>query len=165
MVDLKDDKKIKKYQEAEKDYVLGMSIPNIARKYSVKEATVKTWIKRHNWKRTEIQKKSDKQTEIVINNKNLYQIREDLLNQLDIIGKKNIQNIIEVETYIDTIKDYYEYKYDLENRGYFIETKKGVKQNESAVLKLKSANERRKIIEFLGLHDIVNVKEDDDDEL
>ena len=162
---MKDEKKIKKYQEAEKDYVLGMSIPDIARKYSVKEATVKTWIKRHSWKRTEIKKKSDKQTEIVIDNKNLYQIREELLNQLDIIGKRNIQSIIEIETYIDTIKDYYEYKHDLEERGYFIETKKGIKQNESTILKLKSANERRKILEFLGLHDIVRVKEEDEDEI
>ena len=72
---MKDVKKIKKYQEAEKDYVLGMSIPEISRKYSVKEATVKTWIKRHRWKRKEIKKKSDKQTEIIIDGKNLYHKR------------------------------------------------------------------------------------------
>ena len=162
---MKDVKKIKKYQEAEKDYVLGMSIPEISRKYSVKEATVKTWIKRHRWKRTEIQKKSDKQTEIIIDGKNLYQIRrEELLNQLEIVGKKNIQSIIEIESYIDSLKDYYKYKNDLDERGHLIETKKGIKHNESATLKTKSSNERRKILEFLGLNDIITVKEEDDDE-
>lgn len=165
MVNLKNDKKIKKYQEAEKDYVLGMNIPDIARKYSVKEATVKTWIKRHGWTRTEIQKKSDKQTEIVIDGKNLYQIREELLSQLELIGKKNIESIIEIESYIDFIKDYYKYKDDLDTRGHLLETKKGVKINESAHFKIKVVNERRKILDFLGLNDIVIIKEDDDDEL
>jgi hypothetical protein len=31
-------------------------------------------------------------------------------------------------------------------------------------LKTKSSNERRKILEFLGLNDIITVKEEDDDE-
>lgn len=109
-------------------------------------------------------KKSDKQTEIIIDGKNLYQIREELLNQLEIVGKKNIQSIIEIESYIDSLKDYYKYKNDLDERGHLIETKKGIKHNESATLKTKSSNERRKILEFLGLNDIITVKEEDDDE-
>mgnify|MGYP003367603118 CR=1 FL=1 len=155
---MKNDKRIKKYEEAEKYYILGMSIPEIARKFLVKEKTVKTWIKRHDWKRTEI----------IINGMNLYEVREELLLQLERIGKKNIQNIIEIESYIDTVKDYYEYKKDLETRGYMIEwengSQSGVKKNESAELKIKMANERRKILEFLGLNDIVTIKEDEDDD-
>ena len=167
---MKNDKRIKKYEEAEKYYILGMSIPEIARKFLGKEKTVKTWIKRHDWKRTEIQQNGDNATEIIINGMNLYEVREELLLQLERIGKKNIQNIIEIESYIDTVKDYYEYKKDLETRGYMIEwengSQSGVKKNESAELKIKMANERRKILEFLGLNDIVTIKEDEyDDDL
>lgn len=165
---MKNNKKIKKYEEAEKYYVLGMSIPELASKFLVQEKTVKTWIRRHGWKRTEIQKFGDKATEIIVNGMNLYEIREELLLQLERIGKKNIQSIIELESYIDTVKDYYEYKKDLEIRGYMIEwengSQSGVKKNESAELKIKMANERRKILEFLGLNDIITIKEDDDED-
>lgn len=120
--------------------------------------------KRHRWKRTEIQKKSDKQTEIIIDGKNLYPNKRRTFKSIRDSRKKNIQSIIEIESYIDSLKDYYKYKNDLDERGHLIETKKGIKHNESATLKTKSSNERRKILEFLGLNDIITVKEEDDDE-
>lgn len=159
------DKKIKKYKEAEKYYVLGMSIPDIARMFSVKEATVKTWIRRHGWKRTEIKKYSDKKTEIIINGMNLYEVRENLISQLEKIGKNEIQYIIEIEAYISSTKDYFAYEEDLKKRGHLIETKKGFKQNESIVLKNKASQERRRILEFLTLNDIVTIKDEDDEAL
>ena len=161
VVKLKNDKKIKKYQEAEKYYVSGMSIPDIARFFSVKEATVKTWIRRHGWKRTEIKKNSDKKTEIIINGKNLYEVKEELIQQLEKIGKNEIQYVIEVEAYISSVKDFFAYENDLKKRGHLIETKKGIKQNESACLKNKASQERRRILEFLTLNDVVEVKDDE----
>lgn len=164
MVKLKNDKKIKKYQKAEKYYVSGISIPEIARIFSVKEATVKTWIRRHGWKRTEIKKNSDKKTEIIINGMNLYEVRENLISQLEKIGKKDIQFIVEVEAYISSTKDYFAYEEDLKTRGHLIKTQKGIRQNESIALKNKAAQERRRILEFLTLNDVVKVKDEDNED-
>ena len=162
---MKNDKQVKKYQKAEKDYNSGMSIRDIAFKYSVKEDTVKKWKTRHKWKCNSVPNK----TKLVINGMSLEEIKNELIDQLEKLGKKNIQNIIEVEAYIDAIEDYYEYKHDLKERGYMIEwengSQSGVKKNESAELKLRMSAERRKIIVHLGLDSIIEVKENEDEAL
>lgn len=162
---MQDEMKIKKYKEAEKDYISGMSIKDIAHKYSVKEVTVRVWKNRYKWPETIVSNK----TEIIINGMTLNEIKDNLIAQLEELGKKNIQNIIEVEAYVDSIKDYYECKKDLKERGHMIEwengSQSGLKKNDSFELKYKTSAERRKIIVHLGLDNIISAKDDDDETL
>lgn len=46
-----------KHEEAEKDYINGMTYKEIAAKYNVAESTVKSWKKRHGWVRVKKEKK------------------------------------------------------------------------------------------------------------
>ena len=50
----------KQYEIAEKDYILGMSYKDIAAKYNVSVATVKTWKNRYKWEREKPVKKPKK---------------------------------------------------------------------------------------------------------
>lgn len=159
-------KKLKKHEEAEKDYISGMSEKDIASKYNVKKSTVRTWKYRYKWNE---KNETTVSKCIVINGMTLNQIRENLIDQLRLLGKEHIQNIIEVDSYIDSLEDYYEYKNDLKARGYMIKwangEQTGFKKNESAELKLKMSAERRKIITHLGLDNIIKVKEEEDEAL
>ncbi len=164
---MNDKNKIKKHEKAEKDYILGMSEKDIASKYDVKITTVRTWKYRYKWdekNETTVSKKC-----IKINGMTLKEIRENLIDQLRLLGKENIQNIIEVDAYIDSLEDYYEYKNDLKERGHIVEwqngEQSGFKKNESAELKLKISAERRKIITHLGLDSIIKVEDKEDEAL
>lgn len=95
---------------------------------------------------------------------NLYEVRENLISQLEKIGKKDIQFIVEVEAYISSTKDYFAYEEDLKTRGHLIKTQKGIRQNESIALKNKAAQERRRILEFLTLNDVIKVKDEDNED-
>lgn len=162
---MKNEIKVKKHEEAEKDYVLGMSTKDIAFKYKVKESTVRVWKTRYKWSERSVAN----ETNITINGMTLNKIKESLIRQLDTLGKKNIQNIIEVEAYIDSIKDYYECKDDLTIRGHMVEwengSQSGLKKNDSFELKYKTSAERRKIITHLGLDNVIKAKDDDDEDL
>lgn len=162
-------KKNIKAVNAEKDYILGMNIKDIASKYSVKESTVRTWKYRYKWNETnETRETTVSAKTICISGMTLIQIRENLIEQLRLLGKENIQNIIEVDAYIDSLKEYIECKNDLEERGCVVPwengEQSGFKKNESADLKLKISAERRKIITHLGLDSVIKVKDREEDE-
>lgn len=50
---------MKRYQEAEQDYIRGMTLAKIAEKYGVKITTATSWYKRHDWpkKRKKLKKR------------------------------------------------------------------------------------------------------------
>lgn len=161
------DKKITKYEEAEKDYNRGMSYKKIAEKYGVAEGTVKSWKVRHGWDSKNRLKKVCKVSVMQKLGNNSEEVKEKLLNLLKESGKMNFKNSERLERYIAIHEQFWKYTNDLKERGHIITYENGkqisTKKNESAELQLKAAATLDKIIESMGLDNIPTNKDEDDE--
>lgn len=157
-----------KYESAEKDYYTGMSYKSIAKKYGVAEGTVKSWKVRYGWNSENRPKKVCKVSVMQNLGNNIQKIKDELLIQLKNDGRLDAKNEAAVERYIAIHIQFWKYTQDLNERGHIITYENGrqvgTKKNESAELQLKAATTMDKIIENLGLKDMTNSNEDDEDE-
>lgn len=174
VVKMTDGKKLTKYEEAEKDYMRGMSYKQIAEKYDVAIGTVKTWKVRHGWSRQNRPQKVIKVScsQDVGNNlpdhikEKGKKIKENLLARLKEHGNTDEMYLEMVDSYIEFyyIKKYL--KLDVEIRGVSVEwhngKQVGIKKNECTSEATKVSAEMRAILKDLGLEAKAKVDDDDD---
>ncbi len=172
---MKADKKITKYEEAEKDYIKGMTYKQISEKYGVAIGTVKTWKVRHGWSRQNRPKK-------VIKVSCSHDVGNNLPEHIKEKGDKLKKNLLERlkengntdEIYLEMVDSYIDFYYikkylklDVEIRGVSVEWNNGkqvgIKKNESTSEATKVSAEMRAILKDLGLE--AKVKVDDDNEI
>lgn len=150
---------MKKYEEAYADYKNGMSLQNLADKYTVKLNTINSWRKRYRW------------VEKLESEPNLRdEIKKNLLLQLEglNIKGKHFENLIEDYMNFYDIKN--DLQLDIKQRGTMIYWTRGRecgwKKNESLDALNKANTQMLKILSELRLKPVENVdKEDDADEI
>lgn len=131
---MSDAKNIKDYEKAYVDYISGMKYKDIAAKYKVKESTVKSWVRRYGWSRKNALKKVGEDAKVE-NLGNIFEIEEDMIEQLRRNNADTKDNIDWVARYIKLCKIANDLTNDIEKRGVSIEWENGrqmgVKKNDS----------------------------------
>ncbi|MGL5330189.1 MAG: terminase gpP N-terminus-related DNA-binding protein [Peptostreptococcaceae bacterium] len=155
--------KLKKYEIAEKDYLAGMTYKDIAKKYEVAVATVKSWKTRYKWDSDSRCKGMHIDTEHIRFKETLERIKNDMFEQLIKNGNDNEDNREWVDTYVTLAETRRELLLDVKSRGvsvaWFNGKQHGFKKNESISEIPKIIKSMFEIRKSLGLQP--NPNEDD----